>query len=577
MTSRLNPFLIAAAVGIPAAAVAAPHVDTMLVRDGYDAGETRRDEDGRDRPRRAVYPGGEQAQLAQLASGEILMFGMGSYRLNGELPNHRNQMFCASIKMDPVLGPQLQNLKYVTNNRGDRYRNAHHPRVTPIFNGEAVAVTYNYAPNNHAYAYQLVFGPNCEQLSERTRIVAKNNDNCSETGQHPEIVTYQDATTTRLFSAHGCNGNGSDDSWAAITEIRKNPDGTYTVEKITDDIRTEREEERSRPDVLATNIPDLAVVCLTAGNTQPPNRGVYCSGYDTQTGEQLWRMAVAKKEDGIYRTQIRATPILDAAGNPTNKAYVTWQELTKRRRKEKGTAKMMASVISYDRNGMSIEAVPQTDIFPGGDATHASQCSTLWGEDGAAESRMVLISGSINGNASALSTAHVVGWNDLERKLTHVRKIGLAAAIDTGWLSNLYGENPTTQGRNYIQCIGNVRNPGYGVTGGYQPDVRSFVAIAAHTRRIDPTTGAPEEKLATELVLIPAVTAPAATLPPDEPNNDPDPEPEPEPNPEPQPDPDPAPTPTADMAGCSTTGTTSGAATALLVALALGLPRRRRR
>jgi hypothetical protein len=154
-------------------------------------------------------------------------------------------MFCASIHLDPLDGPEVKSLAYVTNNNGNRYRNAHHPRVTPIFGGEAVAVTYNYAPDNLAYAYQLVFGAGCQQLSQRTRIVAKANDNCSETGQHAEIVTYQDAGVARLFSVHGCNGNGSDDSWAAITEISKIGPGEFKVAAITDDIRTEAEEERS--------------------------------------------------------------------------------------------------------------------------------------------------------------------------------------------------------------------------------------------------------------------------------------------------------------------------------------------
>lgn len=547
----------------------APYVDTILIRDGKDAGEVNRDGDGRDYPDQAVYPGGEQAQMAQLASGDILMFGMGSYRLNGNLPDHRNQMFCASVRLDPTAGPQVTALKYVTNNDGDRYRNAHHPRATPIFGGEAVAVTYNYAPDNLAYAYQLVFGAGCQQLSERTRIVAKDNDNCSETGQQSEIVTYQDATTARLFSVHGCNGNGSDDSWAAITQVTRLGVNQYRVEAITDDIRTEAEEERSRPDVIATGVPDLAVVCLTAGNTQPPNRGVYCSGYDTQSGDQLWRQAVAEKVDETYRTQIRVRSILDATGAPTDGAYATWQELTQQNRKGKGTARLLASTLRFSREGLSVEAVPQTDVFPGGDATHASQCTTLWGADGAAESRLVLVNGSTNGNPAALSSAHVVGWDGASRTLFHEQKISLGAAIDNGWLSNLYGENPNTQGRNYIQCLGDIRNPGYQTEGGYQADVKSFVAVAAHTRRMDPTTGRAEDKLATELVLVPAVLAPDAPPVPDDGGQPADPGDEAPPAEEPE-------QPRVGGLGACNVGGGAGASLGLLL-LGLALFHRRRR
>jgi MYXO-CTERM domain-containing protein len=565
-----------------ASAQTAPYVESLLLRNGNDAGEYRRGEDGRDRPRDQVYPGSEQSQIVQLANNEILIFGMGSYRLNGELPNNRMQMFCASVKMDPIVGPQLQSMSYVTNNNGDRRRNANHVRATGIFHDaagrpEVAAVTYNYAPNNRAQAYQVVFGPGCEQLSERTRIMAKNNDDCSETGESPEMVAYQDGTTARLFSAHGCNGNGEDDSWAALVDISKNVDGTYTVDLINDDIRTEREEERSRPDVLALG--DYAVVCLTAGNTQPPNRGVYCSAYDTASGERLWRTAVARKEDGIYRTQIRMNAVLDSAGQPTNTVYTTWREITQRNRRGKGAAKMMGTALRFSRDGMDMLGVPQEDVFPSGDATHPSQCSTQWGTDGVAMSKGFIISGSINGSASALSTGHIVSWDEASRTVVHERKVGLNAAIDTGWLSNIYGNNPNTQGRNFIKCIGDVKNPGYGVTGGYQPDVKSFVAVSAHTRRMDLALGLPEEKLALELVLVPAVTAPDApelpepdegdTTPPDDDTTPPD------------DDTDPTPPDTSSpgsLGGCSVSGNTSGTGSFLLLGLAVfAITRRRRR
>lgn len=567
--NRSRPSLPILALVVLAAgpARAAPHVDHVLVRDGKDAGEVSRGDDGRDQPRQAVYPGGEQAQMAQLASGDILLFGMGSYRLNGALPTNRNQLFCAQIHIDPTAGPQVTALQYVTNNNGDRYRNAHHPRVTPIFGGEAVAVTYNYAPDNLAYAYQTVFGAGCRALSERTLIVAKDNDNCSETGQQAEIVSYQDATTARLFSVHGCNGNGDDDSWAAITEVAKLGPDQYQVTAITDDIRTESEEERSRPDVIRTSVPDLAVVCLTAGNTQPPNRGVYCSGYDSRTGEALWRQAVAEKVDEVYRTQIRVRPILDASGTPTDQAYVTWQELSQRNRKGKGSARLIAATIQVSRGGMSIQSLPQTDVYPGGDATHASQCATLWGTDGEAESRLVLVSGSTNGNPAALSSAHLIGWDGAARSLFHEQELNLGAAIDNGWLSNLYGENPTTQGRNYIQCLGDIRNPGYQVPDGYQADVKSFVAVAAHTRRMDPATGRAEDKLATELVLVPAVLAPGAPPPDDGGDDTGDP---------PAPPPPSGPEHTGGLGGCGVGGSGGQAAGALALALALALGRRRR-
>jgi MYXO-CTERM domain-containing protein len=571
------------AMGLPTAAARADvhnEVQTLLVRNGNDAGPYRI-EDGRDQPLQDAYPGGEQSQLAQLATGEVLIFGMGSYRLNGALPNNRNQMFCAEITMDAQQGPRVTQLKYVTNNNGDRYRNAHHPRATSIFGGEAVAVQYNYAENNHAEVYMMVFGKGCEMLSNRQKIVAKNNDNCASSGAQPDTVFYQDATKAKLFGAYGCNGNGEDDSWASVNEIVKTGGtgtATYQVNAITDDIRTENEEERTRPDVVPTVDGTYEVVCLSAGNTQPPNRGIYCSAYDTTTFQRLWRMPVALRDNGIYRTQVRASVITDSLGKPTGRAYLNWTEIAEQRRRGKGSAKMVSQVISFDRNGMTLEGTPQYDVFIGGDATHGSICNTQWGVDGAVESRMVMLSQSINGSPGGYASAEIIKFDDIQKKMVGERKVGLNAAIDSGWLSNLYGQNPNTQGRNFTKCLGNVRNPGYGLPTGYMKNVKTFVAVSAHTRRMDVLTGNPEQKLATELVLMPAVVAPES------PDPDPTPEPEPDPtNPEPEPDPtDPTPDPTdpgpgAGVGGCSTGNGAAGMGTLAMLGIALAFTIRRRK
>jgi uncharacterized protein (TIGR03382 family) len=111
-----------------------------------------------------------------------------------------------------------------------------------------------------------------------------------------------------------------------------------------------------------------------------------------------------------------------------------------------------------------------------------------------------------------------------------------------------------------------VDNPGYGIEGGFQPTVKQFVFAANAPRRLR-IDGTPEDKLAFDMVLIPAV------IPGEDPGPSPDPDPEPDPEPEPDPvDPDGS---GAQVGGCSAGGG-AGAGSLLLLGFAAAFIRRRR-
>ena len=512
------------AIGItaaPAGVLAATShgdVQKLLVRDGNDAGRVRKGQDGKERPNRQVGIGAEQVQVAQLQNGELMMFGIGSYRIDGNLPPHRMQLLCGSVKIDPMTGPKVAALKYVTNLDGDRYRNGMHPRVTPIFGGKVVAVSYNYAPDNHAESYTQVFGPGCTPMSEAVRIMAKNNDNCSENKKEGVVVTQTD-TYARVFQMDGCNGNGSDDAWVSMVKITNNG-GTYTVAKEFD-LVVENDEERSRGTVMLTPDPNTAMACWSAGNNQPTDKGVRCGAIDISetapTGGNrarlLWRKYVEQRQGQTYRTEIRTVMIQDAAGKPTGKFIALYDQADRRRRYGKGSQTMMGAVLEATPTGLTqvTQKLEGSMALPGADATHGEHCGTMWGDDGVGAHKQFVISGSYNGDSGALSTAYIVGHDATKNTLVTERKVGLRTAIDHGWLANIYGQNPNTQGRNYMHCIGNVTNPGYGITGGYMSDVKSFVGIPATSRRRDPLSGQMEDKLALEVVLVPAVINAAMT------------------------------------------------------------------
>jgi hypothetical protein len=544
MTLKLTPIAITGAalsMALPLAAPTPSHasthndVQTMLLRNGDDAGLTRRGDDGRDRPADQYFPGSEQSTLQMINGNEILIFTMASYRINGNLPRNRSQLLCASVAMDPINGPTLNSMQYVTNNDGNRRRNANHPETTKVsFGGqEYVVAYYNYAPDNRARRYAQVFGPGCQSMSAQTQVMQKNNDDCSETHGNLSFAVYEQTETyARIASADGCNGNGRDDAW--MNAIRVDFDGdSFSIDKEWD-VSIESQEERHRGTIfLPAGTTNLAVECGTAGNNQPPRRGIRCYGVDLDpNGEQganadsrlLWRQYIERYGDevdgkDIHPTQIRFAPILDGEGRATDTVLATWQRIEGRRRAGKGSARTMIQALTFSRDGMERIGTPQTDIFPASDATHASICSTLWGTTGSEQPRALMISSSVNGSTASFARAAVVGHDGTQAVLDTT--VGLRAAIDNAWLSNIYGNNPNTQGRNFISC-NTVGNPGYGVSGGYMSDVKSFMAIPANTRRMREGDTIPEDKLALELVLVPTVIdAPDAPEPGD--GDDPDP------------------------------------------------------
>ncbi|MCG8420103.1 MAG: hypothetical protein MJE77_19410, partial [Proteobacteria bacterium] len=497
-----------------------PYVFT--VADGNNAGRTRIGNNGRERNGDNYQAGNEHATLAQLGDGTgIVMFRTASKEtLNGEAVYRRVQLGCASLTLTPQ-GAQLNVDKYVTRNRGNQYRQAHAPVAMAIDGGKAAAVFYNNRPNNpnNTQRYVQVFDAQCNSLSEQTLVMAKNNDDVCANAENGASVSVESRDGyERIVSGCGGNGNGRDDGWVYEVTIQRQGNGQYAVNK-TWDLSVEPQEERTR--MTLVNGPagsNMVAACWSAGNTQPTNRGVRCGGIDTNVnGEQganaqnrlLWRQYVARREGRIYQTQIKLTPDAAAPGQAT----ATWQTLIKRRRRGKGQASLNLARLSFSRDGMQMVTAPIQGSFPGGDATHRSMIATQWGKDGAAENAIMLISSSVNGSPDAISVGQLLTWDGTQNTYMRRRQVSVGAAIDNAWISNIYGNNPTTQGRNHIQGL-EIQNPYYGQAEGFQSNVKSFVAIAATPRLTDETKpNGREDKLALQLVLIPAVVAPDAKDP----------------------------------------------------------------
>lgn len=518
--SKMLVGAVAATVAAAAPAQAKQGIVTVLVHDGDNAGPTAPE----DQPRtnnNQLGVGAEQtvsAYLPNAAGGPtVMLLSMGSYTdLPGGPPAHRIQALCTTYKLDAMLGPVKAQQAYVTDNDGNRRRNSHRITVTPIFNGTAALIEYGYAPGNQTQVYQKVIGADCSVISEQKKILAKTNDNCAARDYNNNVVLADSPTETRVAGAAECNGNGLDDSYAYGTIIKKDAAGAITIDKYFE-ITTENEIERHRPSISATSTPDRMLLCGAVGDTQPPNRGARCMLIDTATNTPddqriLWRTYLQKKQGDIYAVEPLVAPVTDAAGKVTDTFYVMWIEadLTDRNGKEKGKTRAKASVIRVSDAGMDVLVPPTYSVTTQADAAHPGLCSTSWGTSGA--SRGVVLQGSIVGSTSGVGRASIIAYDDVARTLKVEEEFVYADSADAAWASKFNGQNPNNQGRNYLNCLGSVPNPGYGVTGGFMADTQEILFIPSEGRYLR-ADGSVEDKLGLRLNVVPAWVPPANTPP----------------------------------------------------------------
>jgi MYXO-CTERM domain-containing protein len=553
------------------------------IANGEDCGRINRDENGREKKGDNYQACAEHATLAQLNDGrDVVMFRLASKDvLEGVEIFDRAQLACTSVTLTPT-GPVVNTDKYVTRNDGNQYRNAHASVAIPIgANNEAVAVFYNYRPNNpnNTQRYVQVFDKDCNSLSAQTLVMANNNDDmCASAENYSHIVTGATATETRVVATCGGNGNNDDAGWVYETVFEKKPDGKFTADRTWRLINIQ-DEERTRQ--TGTFIPgeNLFVACASDGNAQPTNKGVACTGIDTSIGGEvsnnarsrlLWKQYVARRDGRIYQTQIKLAPSLVDPSQVT----ASWTTIRKENRRGKGQSMMNLARLSFTREGMEIVALP-VQLADGTDATHRAMISAPYGVDGQEKDAFLLVSSSLNGSPNSMAAAQVMTWDATAMQFVRNRRIGLNSAIDNQWISNIYGNNPNTQGRNHVQSKV-IMNPYYGATTGFQTQIKSWVATAATPRRMREGATIAEDKLSFELLLTPVQWAPEVVLPPEEedPIDPTDPT-------DPVVPEEPTPTPTdpgsgSTVGGCSTGGSSTGLGTLALLGLALVVTRRRR-
>ncbi len=578
MTTKLAGTFVGAAIALAAgsALADAPAIWTLEVHNGDNAGRAYPGENQRRTNHNQLGAGAEHVRcnLIPNAPGgaRVMCMATASYT---DIPNSpvtdRIQGLCSSFKVDAQQGLVQTAMKYVTDNVGQDWRNAHAPVVAPAFNGTAAIVLYNYRPNgaNNTNLYGKVLGPDCQELTQQTLIFSNQNDNVL--GQASDPVVEADAADDTRFGDCGIgNGNGDDANWCLGLEAKKDAAGNVTLSRYFAKI-VENEEERSRPSVLLTPIPDTLLQCAAVGNAQPPDRGMRCSLVSTAPNTPnnqrvIWRKYVQQRQGNIYATTPAVASINDASGKPTGKYIVSYVEVdtTNRNGRSKGKTSIKTVPVEVTPTDLNILDTPQYNQVGGGDQAHQAACAGYYGPN--AEPVGFIIQGSIVGSTTGVGRLNVLGIDTATNKAVPKDEIVFADSYDTGWISQYYGENPNTpQGRNHGFCM-SIDNPGYHVSGGFQPSVKKFLFVANTPRNLR-TDGTPQDKLGFDLVLVPTVSDEAGG---------PNPNPDPTPTPDPMPDPNPTPGDSgAQVGGCQASGA-AGAGTILLLGAVFIAIRRRR-
>lgn len=581
--NRITQAAIFVAMAIPTSALAAPPTDYEIsfaqIHDGDNAGLGRPNNNNDQRGAGAEHC--STASLPNAVGGPRVSFCCtASYTDIPNSPvNHRIQALCGSYQLDAMTGLKDGNpltadvmepewLKYITDNDGDEYQNAHKMKLVPVLGGTAFAVFYGYDPDNNTDTWAKVYAGDGTMLVGQTKIIENNNDDVG--GVVDDFVVEADSSNATIgVGAVIGNGNGDDDSHAFGFVVEKNAEG-YSIR------RTWRQnvilqEERSRASLAPTSIPGRVMYCGAAGNNQPPKIGVVCALLNTEAGNignrVVWKQFVAEREGKQYKTTADIAPTYDAAGNLTKKYMVSFVNVDGENRngREKGLTSIYQVPIEISDNTMTLLDAPRADAVTFGDQAHPILAHGNYGEGASAGPATFLIQGSLVDSPSGPGRIAVMRFDSATNKMTRETEITLPNPTGMGMISQKFGNNPNTpQGRNHQQVI-TIQNPGFGVVNGYLPEVKELMVLAntGPTRRLDSTLS---DKAGLQLVLIPSVTQTAVSGAPPAP-------PVPPPAPEPE---DLEPTdPGNASGGCSTSGSPA-AGMILALGAAVAILRRRR-
>lgn len=432
-------------------------------------------------------PGNEQPSSIAIEKGDDVY--LVTVFMNSDVEEGYWQCKCSSMKLSATGEPEVvADEVQLTNNGGDRPCN--HPMVAT--DGEYGVLTYGTDTNNaNTQTYAGVIDEMCGWVAEPIKISNNNNNNEGA----PDISYNGDGWFTAGYLSTG----GNDRTYARGLRLNKEGGEVSLSKEYLENVVSPA--NIGRPAIVAASA-NRSLLCAAKGDQRPPEDGVECAWLNSMTGEVYWREYIAESDPGnkVYMNQPSvasldfgqfAVQVVESTGEGKNK-------------NNKGSSSQHLFVIEPTDSGMQIKA-HLDDI--GDYQTHPAICSGRYGDQGA--------------RATAVFDASITGIGQPGLQIVHydasIKELDysfneqwvVAPWGDSGHLANKYGANPNTQGRDFLRCIGDVKNPGFGVADGFKPNVKTFFAAPIAGRMPG------EEKNALIMSLIPGeVETPVAPEPP---------------------------------------------------------------
>jgi hypothetical protein len=342
------------------------------------------------------------------------------------------------------------------------------------------------------------YDPNTNPNPEEAHIRLNGDPNQNEAAPR---TLFENAN--KFVSGYYQNGNNGAE-YAMIVGIKTRADGSLAPYDITVPQRL-TPSNIGRPSIVQVpGMPGLYAYATAKGQQRPSEKGNEVALLDSNNIVQgnngpamnvLWRQVVvpAKPDqnniggvdglpgplggNGIYP----ASPTVVAGENPGEIYLTTFiSNGAGRNRNKKGSSTSYIAKIKVDTNGYTMVA-QQSNVAL--ESSHIVACAGKQGTVGTEKYQVAIYGSPITGfgTGSLSFITHDPATNTFPMQMQ-----AAVSALNTegGYLNNMLGRNPQTQGREHLNCYGDVQNLAYHASSGtpFMPKVKAFF-IAAHTTR----------------------------------------------------------------------------------------------
>ena len=368
-----------------------------------------------------------------------------------------NQVLCTSVELDPMTGPKVvADQVYLTDNQ-----NTDRPGNHPVVLGDDtnIVFAYGYAVNNvNTQTWARGIDHMCNSVTETKRVSNNNNNNQGA----PSIVKSQ--TPGRY--AIGYYDNNDAETYERQITIANGVIENVALNVVLDNGNI------ARPEAASDGMYNLT--CAPQGDNRPPEEGVACALTDNVNGTIIWKnkiIAASIPDEMVYM----GSPSVALVAPGRFAVGVVESTGVGKDSGAKGGWRQHIYILEPNADG------PNEKSHAMGMGIHAVHTAIVTGPYSESGKPFIgLFEAAITGSAPPVIS--FMDYDSAAFKINEVdtsknRWVAGATNADSGYLANIYGNNPGNQGREFMRVVGNVPNPGALVEGGWMNEVETFFVM----------------------------------------------------------------------------------------------------